>query len=150
MMKKREEQPTPLTLRDSLMYVDLRDDGTWNRQSNADPLETGKLIMDIANDYAHPLDTFSSPTLATRGKSSAREFRNWPDAPKPAAEGLASARGVHEQCERSEQGGTRPIGYSVKGYGPPPIRGLRASFRVPGQPEGIHSLSMIFEQRGPV
>jgi AbiV family abortive infection protein len=82
MLKKYEEQPdTTHRARMRAQYVDLLDDGTWSRPSQVDPEQSGKLIAEIANDYAHPMGHLFHIGVGAPWDELTLAIRAWPEAP---------------------------------------------------------------------
>jgi AbiV family abortive infection protein len=82
MLKKSEEQPS-MTHRARMraQYVDLCDDRTWSRPSQVDPEQSGKLIAEIANDYAHPMGHLFHIGVGAPWDELTLAIRAWQEAP---------------------------------------------------------------------
>jgi AbiV family abortive infection protein len=108
MLKKYEEQPsTTHRVRMRAQYVDLLEDGTWSRPCLVDAELSGKLVMEIANDYAHPMGHLFQAGVGAPWDELTLAIRAWPNAPSllppvwPDLEGFWARREAEKKAPTS-------------------------------------------------
>jgi AbiV family abortive infection protein len=79
-----------LDTRFEALYVDVDENGTWNRPSRISAKAASDLIYETMNDYARILDCLSCPQQSGECMELAAAFAAWPGRPTlPPLDGLA-------------------------------------------------------------